>query len=149
MKRITSYFLVALSLAILAGCASLGLGGTSKFNGTSGIIMFQNDSTTLNTAGQSMVSKLAAYLRKTKGKVVVEGHTDANGSAKYNEALSLRRANTVKAALARGGVKADRIATKGYGFTKLAVANAKTQAEHAKNRRAVVIFYNSCKPCRD
>ena len=148
MKRIVSYLLVAFSFALLAGCSTLRIGGTSTFNGTSGVILFQNASSSLNAAGSASVNKIAAYLRKTKGKILVDGHTDTNGSAKYNEALSKRRASTVKAALVSRGVKSNRITTKGFGLTRPAVPYAETPAEHAKNRRVEVSFYNACKKCR-
>jgi len=47
----------------------------------------------------------------------VYGHTDRIGSAQYNQKLSERRANAVKAYLVSKGVATSRIETYGYGKT--------------------------------
>jgi outer membrane protein OmpA-like peptidoglycan-associated protein len=64
----------------------------------------------------------------------VEGHTDASGSAEYNQALSERRALTVKNALVQRGVDGARMDTVGYGKTRPVSANA------ADNRRVVLVI---------
>lgn len=52
-------------------------------------------------------------------EVVIEGHTDAVGSAQYNERLSLRRAESVKEYLvARHRISPDRLRTVGMGMNK-------------------------------
>ena len=63
-----------------------------------GRTMFQFDSDLLSTEGSNEMRKLSAMLRGYKDvrKVEVVGHTDSNGSKAYNQALSERRAETVK-----------------------------------------------------
>lgn len=63
-----------------------------------GRTMFQFDSDLLSTEGSNEMRKLSAMLRAFKDvkKVEVVGHTDSNGSEAYNQALSERRAVTVK-----------------------------------------------------
>ncbi len=63
-----------------------------------GRTMFQFDSDLLSTEGSNEMRKLSAMLRSYKDvkKVEVVGHTDSNGSEAYNQALSERRAETVK-----------------------------------------------------
>lgn len=63
-----------------------------------GRAMFQFDSDLLSTEGSNEMRKLSAMLRSYKDvrKVEVVGHTDSNGSSSYNQALSERRAQTVK-----------------------------------------------------
>lgn len=51
-------------------------------------------------------------------KVVIEGHCDDRGSEEYNLALGARRAASLKEALSRDGVSADRIKTISYGKEK-------------------------------
>jgi outer membrane protein OmpA-like peptidoglycan-associated protein len=66
--------------------------------------------------------------------VVVEGHTDAIGSQKYNQKLSEQRAESVKKYLVSHGIAASRIQTIGYGKTK-PVASNDTEDGRAQNRR--------------
>ncbi len=51
-------------------------------------------------------------------KLEISGHTDDVGSARYNQALSERRADAVKATLVEFGVPAERIITKGFGKSR-------------------------------
>jgi len=67
-------------------------------------------------------------------RVSVEGHTDSVGSNSYNEGLSVRRAKSVAAYLARGGISADRLEISGYGETR-PVASNDTADGRAQNRR--------------
>lgn len=68
--------------------------------------------------------------------ILVEGHTDAVGSATYNLALSDRRAETVALALTEYfDVPPENMVTQGYGESALKVL---TLADEVKNRRAVV-----------
>ncbi|MEQ9038793.1 MAG: OmpA family protein [Silicimonas sp.] len=67
---------------------------------------------------------------------LIEGHTDAVGSATYNLALSDRRAETVALALAEYfGVPPENMITQGYGESALKI---ETEAAERLNRRAAV-----------
>jgi outer membrane protein OmpA-like peptidoglycan-associated protein len=66
--------------------------------------------------------------------VEISGHTDNVGSAKSNQKLSERRANSVRDWLIRQGVDANRITAVGYGEDK-PIADNKTKEGKAKNRR--------------
>lgn len=72
-------------------------------------------------------------------RIIVTGHTDTVGSAKYNQALSERRADAVKGQLAADGVKAEDIATSGVGKTGLLVPTADGIRE-PQNRRAEIVL---------
>ncbi len=66
----------------------------------------------------------------------VEGHTDSRGDAAYNKRLSQRRAESVvKYLVEKGKVDGARLVPIGYGPDQPRVPNAKTEAEHAQNRR--------------
>jgi len=71
-------------------------------------------------------------------KIEVQGHTDNVGSAQYNQALSERRANSVKAFLVSQGAPESQVTAKGLGKSQ-PVADNKTAAGRAKNRRVVVL----------
>jgi OOP family OmpA-OmpF porin len=71
-------------------------------------------------------------------QVSVEGHTDSRGTEAYNDALSLRRANTVSEYLAEHGVDAGRLSVVGYGESK-PVASNDTDDGRAQNRRVELL----------
>lgn len=74
----------------------------------------------------------------------VYGHTDRIGSAQYNQKLSERRANAVKAYLVSKGVAASKVETYGYGKTSPAKSCPGNMSRKAlidclaPNRRVVV-----------
>lgn len=73
-------------------------------------------------------------------KISVEGHTDSRGAAKYNQALSERRAEAVKNYLVKNGnVKAENIQSAGFGETK-PIADNKTKQGQFKNRRVEILI---------
>jgi OOP family OmpA-OmpF porin len=83
---------------------------------------------------QPKLDEIAAMLNKNQqtGPIVVSGYTDRIGSDRYNEALSLRRAEAVKAYLVAKGVAGERISTAGKGE-----ANPVVQCND-KNRTALI-----------
>ncbi len=66
--------------------------------------------------------------------IIIEGHTDSNGTDEYNLDLSQRRALAVKTALARLGISPDRLHAIGYGERRPADTN-ETPIGQANNRR--------------
>jgi outer membrane protein OmpA-like peptidoglycan-associated protein len=70
--------------------------------------------------------------------VVVNGYTDSIGTDAYNERLSLRRAESVRAYLERRGVAAGRMTVKGFGKSDPVASNA-TAEGRAQNRRVELI----------
>lgn len=67
-------------------------------------------------------------------RVSVEGHTDSSGSDAYNQALSERRASSVRDYLVGKGVENGRLSTAGYGESQPVADNA-TDEGRALNRR--------------
>ena len=63
-----------------------------------------------------MIKAVAEFIKNNpKSKILLVGHTDFIGSEALNTGLSGRRANSVKAALIKMGVKEARVQTKGEG----------------------------------
>ena len=86
-------------------------------------------------------AKLDDLVGKLKGisleVIIAVGHTDAIGSDAYNQKLSVRRAESVKAYLVTKGIEPNRIYTEGKG-KKQPVADNKTNEGRAKNRRVEI-----------
>ncbi len=86
-------------------------------------------------------AKLTDLVDKTKGVnlevIIAVGHTDSIGSDAYNQKLSIRRSEAVKAFLVSKGIEKNRVYTEGKG-EKSPVADNKTAEGRAKNRRVEV-----------
>ncbi|NDK54766.1 OmpA family protein [Pontibacter fetidus] len=67
--------------------------------------------------------------------IELSSHTDVRGSDVYNQDLSQRRAESAVEYIISKGIDRSRITAKGYGESRLVVKNAKTDAEHQRNRR--------------
>ena len=78
-------------------------------------------------------------------RISIQGHTDDRGNAAKNRALSLGRANAVKAYLVSKGVAEDRLETAGYGPDK-PVASNKTEAGRTANRRVEFLVIKQKQP---
>jgi len=70
-------------------------------------------------------------------RIVVTGHTDTVGSLAYNQRLSERRADAVKAEMVREGLNANDITTVGRNFSEPLVPTGPGVRE-PQNRRAVI-----------
>ena len=87
------------------------------------------------------IAKLDDLVSKTGGialeVIIAVGHTDSVGTDAYNQKLSVRRAEAVKAYLVSKGVEKNRVYTEGKG-EKQPVADNKTAEGRAKNRRVEI-----------
>jgi OOP family OmpA-OmpF porin len=69
--------------------------------------------------------------------IIAVGHTDSIGTVAYNQRLSVRRAEAVKAFLVSKGIERNRVYTEGKGKSQ-PVADNKTKEGRAKNRRVEI-----------
>ncbi len=100
---------------------------------------FASGQAQLTTAAAASVRALGTYLAALGGgQVQVLGHTDSQGEEAANQALSQRRADAVRAALAKAGFDAARIHAQGMGEAQPVADNA-TAAGRAKNRRVEIV----------
>ena len=101
-------------------------------------VLFDFDKSVVKPAGKAKLDELAAKVRDINLEVVIAiGHTDSIGSDAYNQKLSVRRAESVKAYLISKGVEPNRIYTEGKG-EKQPVASNKTKDGRQKNRRVEI-----------
>ena len=99
---------------------------------------FDFDKSVLKPAGKATLDDLAAKIQGINVETIIStGHTDSIGTDAYNQALSLRRANAVKAYLVSKGIAADRIVVEGKGERQPVATNA-TREGRAKNRRVEI-----------
>lgn len=110
--------------------------------------LFDFDQSTLKPQGKAALDQLLGQLTGMDLEVIVTvGHTDAVGPDAYNQKLSQRRAEAVKAYLVAKGVETNRVYTEGKGETQ-PVADNTTAAGRAKNRRVTVEVVGTRKVAR-
>ncbi len=101
-------------------------------------VLFDFDKSVIKPEGKSKLDDLSNKIRGINLEVVIAiGHTDSIGTDEYNQKLSVRRAESVKAYLVSKGVEPNRIYTEGKG-KKQPVATNKTAEGRAKNRRTEI-----------
>ena len=99
---------------------------------------FDFDKSVLKPEGKAKLDDLTSKLQGMNLEVIIAvGHTDAIGTDAYNQKLSVRRAESVKAYLVSKGIESNRVYTEGKG-KKQPVADNKTAAGRAKNRRVEI-----------
>lgn len=107
--------------------------------------MFTTGSAQLTASGKRQAQKLAQTFAQQTGdgkvadqrRFLVVGHTDATGSASFNQKLSEQRARTVGKILQDTGVKSDRIYYQGAGSSR-PIANNETVEGRNSNRRVEI-----------
>lgn len=103
-------------------------------------VLFDTNSETINAAGRKTLTDAAALLKKSPldtAAILISGHTDNVGSDGYNQALSERRARSVRTFLLQQGINASRISVNALGEGQ-PLNNNQTAAERTLNRRAEV-----------
>lgn len=99
---------------------------------------FDNDKAELKPAAIEKLDIYADYLsRHSEKRIKVSGHTDSAGAASYNQQLSEKRANAVKAYLESKGIDGSRIETAGMGEAHPVASNS-TKEGRAENRRVEI-----------
>lgn len=99
---------------------------------------FDFDRAVLKPEGRANLDSLVEKMKGINLEVVVAvGHTDSTGPESYNQALSVRRAEAVKAYLVSKGIEANRVYVEGKGEVQ-PVADNSTREGRAKNRRVEI-----------
>ncbi len=99
---------------------------------------FDFDKAVLKPEGKAKLDDLVSKVKGINLEVIIAvGHTDSVGSDAYNQKLSVRRSEAVKAYLVSKGIEKNRVYTEGKG-EKQPVADNKTKEGRAKNRRVEI-----------
>lgn len=99
-------------------------------------VQFEPDSAKLIEDSRNLLDEVAKALEDHPEikQLSIEGHTDSRLSAKHNQRLSVRRANSVRSYLITKGIAKDRLVAKGFGATQ-PVADNSTWKGRFQNRR--------------
>jgi outer membrane protein OmpA-like peptidoglycan-associated protein len=118
------------------------IGEGIKVTFTSGILFDVNKSD-LRPEAKENITQLAAILNKYPDtNILIEGHTDSDGTEEYNQKLSERRAGSVSYFLAENSVASSRVTTMGYGETQPVADNATAEGKQANRRVEIAIMAN-------
>ena len=99
---------------------------------------FDFDKSVLKPEGKAKLDDLVGKVKGVNLEVIIAvGHTDSIGTVEYNQKLSVRRAEAVKAYLVSKGIEKNRVYTEGKG-EKQPVADNRTAEGRAKNRRVEI-----------
>jgi outer membrane protein OmpA-like peptidoglycan-associated protein len=106
----------------------------------SGGVLFRSAESTLLSSAKVKLDQVANALLSVRARnLIVEGHTDSQGSASYNQGLSQRRADAVRDYLVQRGYPTDRIQARGKGKGSPIADNASPEGR-ANNRRVEIII---------
>ncbi|MGA8195771.1 MAG: OmpA family protein [Acetobacteraceae bacterium] len=104
------------------------------------LVFFDWDKYNLTDRARQIISEAAANSTKVQyTRIEVNGYTDTSGTPKYNQGLSVRRAQAVAAELVKDGVPRNAISIQGFGDTHLLVPTGPGVRE-PQNRRVEIII---------
>ena len=99
---------------------------------------FDFDKSALKPEGRAKLDDLMGKIKGINLEVIIAvGHTDSVGSNAYNQKLSVKRSESVKAYLVSKGIEKNRVYTEGKGEAQ-PVADNKTSEGRSKNRRVEI-----------
>ncbi len=106
-------------------------------------ILFRTNSAELQPDAKKSVQELAQILKDDpETNILIEGHTDADGTDAYNQKLSERRAQAVASYAASIGVSTSRFQTVGYGESQPVASNDTASGKQANRRVEIAVMAN-------
>jgi outer membrane protein OmpA-like peptidoglycan-associated protein len=106
-------------------------------------ILFETNSSTLQSLAKTNIAKLAVILNKYPDtNILVTGHTDSDGTEEYNQSLSERRAESVSDYTMGQGVSSSRLSVIGIGEMEPVATNESAEGKQLNRRVEIAIFAN-------
>ena len=105
------------------------------------MINFKLNSNELSEKSEEFITEIGSAFRDQSGlweKLIIEGHTDSQGSASYNLTLSAKRAQAVAGILVRAGLDESKLVVVGMGSKKKLVEKESSEVDFAMNRRVEI-----------
>ncbi len=108
-------------------------------------VLFDYGSSDLTDLAKSTLDGVTGRIGdEAAGSITIEGHTDSDSTAEFNQALSERRADSVRRYLSEAGV-ASQMATRGFGETRPVAPNdnpdgSPSDEGRARNRRVTIVY---------
>lgn len=125
----------ALARDIFLGTGSVTVASSESLPLNLRNILFDNDSSVVAASYDAQLNAIAAIMaRNPSMNIRLDGHTDFHASDAYNQKLSERRVNAVKAALVQRGADASRLNTNAYGELRPTVPNDSPEHLHMNRR---------------
>ncbi|MBI1307198.1 MAG: OmpA family protein [Bacteroidetes bacterium] len=111
------------------------------------VVYFDYDKSELTSKSVDQLDQLATEIRHHDiVRITITGHTDSDGSNRYNDGLSRRRADEVKLFLAAKGIDTSKVSLMFYGEQK-PVASNEIPTEKYRNRRVeIIVEYQTQNP---
>jgi opacity protein-like surface antigen len=104
------------------------------------LVFFDFAQATLTDRARGVIAEAANAARTTgAARIELAGHTDTVGSAQYNQALSMRRAESVAGELEARGIPRTQMVLQAFGFTRLLVPTGPGVRE-PQNRRVEIVL---------
>lgn len=126
----------------LQGATVERVGEGIKITFASGIL-FDVNSSNLQDAAKTNLRNLSIILNKYEDtEILVEGHTDSDGTEEHNRDLSIRRAQSVATDITSNNVIATRFTIMGYGEAQPVADNTTDMGKQANRRVEIAIFAN-------
>lgn len=106
-------------------------------------ILFEVGKSNLQPTAKTNIEKLSKILNKYDDtNILIEGHTDSDGTEEFNQRLSEARANSVSSYAKGQGVAGQRVSTAGYGELQPVASNDSADGKRLNRRVEIAIFAN-------
>lgn len=106
-------------------------------------ILFDVNKADLKPVARDNLTKMATILQKYEDtNILIEGHTDSDGTDSHNQTLSERRAGSVSNYLSQMNVATPRMSSVGYGETQPVADNSTVEGKAMNRRVEVAIIAN-------
>ena len=103
-------------------------------------VLFDFNKATLRSGAREKLAKIAGIILAHPGlRMEAEGHADAVGTDDYNQRLSERRAQSVRAFLVEQGIRTESITAMGFGESRPVATNGTAEGRQQNRRVELVV----------